>query len=87
LTAVLHGPHLGTKRVNRLGPAMSVIGSDWKWRHRGQNDAKDPNRICDTQYGRTFARYALRHLYKPLIASQPRRSSAAAGDITAIRLF
>jgi hypothetical protein len=42
-------------------------------------DAKDPNRKCDTQYGHTFARYALRHLHKPLIASQGRRSSAAAG--------
>ena len=54
------------------------IGGDRKWRHRGQNDA------LKTQIGNAIRSTgaplrALRHLHKPLIASQRRRSSAAAG--------
>jgi len=44
----------------------------------GRNGAIDPSGNA-MRSGATFARYALRHLHKPLIASQRRRSGAAAG--------
>jgi len=68
----------GTFETCRPTLTMSVPGADRNRLAGGRNGAIDLAEMrCAVRA--TFARFALRHLHKPLIASQRRRSGAAAG--------